>query len=138
MYKNSIVLNNPESLCQFQISSVDKPVNISTRVQKTKTFKKSRNSKVFLDKNSSVSFCNNFNPNIQIVIPSTKHLKNSNKLNIQTVSGMKKSSLIRLGKQVGRKKSSSRNSWNLSSKYSGDRLQRHSTFMNVPYQWGQL
>ncbi len=114
------------------MSSVDKPISISKpHGIKFKSKGKSRNSKVSVGGTSSVSFCNNFNPNIQIVIPSTKHVKQISRVKVQTVHG-KRSAFV-LGKTNSRKKGSSRNSYSVSSKYSHEGGTRHSTFSNIAY-----
>lgn len=130
-YRNSLALNNPRSICQLNNPSSEKPTLFKVPGLKLKTKSNSRNNKMSVDGTSSVSFWNNFNPNIQIVIPSTKHVKSISRANAQTMNG-RKHKLV-LGKGGSRKKASSRNSYSTSSKYSWDGLQRHSTFTNVPY-----
>ncbi|CAI2364613.1 unnamed protein product [Moneuplotes crassus] len=131
-YRNSVAFNNPRSICLLNNPCGEKSVNfLKNPSLKLKTKSNSRNNKASIDGTSSVSFCNNFNPNIQIVIPSTKHVKSISRANAQTTNGRKQK--LVLGKGVSRKKSSSRNSYSVSSKYSCDGLQRHSTFTNVPY-----
>ncbi|CAI2364381.1 unnamed protein product [Moneuplotes crassus] len=130
--RNSIALHNPRAFCKLNMSSVERSTGVSKNSGlKLKTKGNSRNNKVSVDGASSMSFCNNFNPNIQIVIPSTKHIKNISRVNAHTMNGKKQGMVI--GRDMSRKKGSSRNSYSASSKYSCDGLQRQSTFTNVPY-----
>lgn len=80
LYKNSVVINNPESGCQLHLSSIDKTFNFLINSQSalsTKGGKKSRNNlKGVGSGTNSMSFCSNFTPSVQLMIPTSKQSGN--------------------------------------------------------------
>lgn len=80
MYKNSVIINNPENVCQVHLSSIDKSfnflINNQSLISAKASKKKSRNgNKGIGSGTNSMSLNTNFTPSIQIMIPNSKNMQ---------------------------------------------------------------